>query len=137
MEKLTIGKVAITTDIPVATIRYYEREGLILPPRRNQSGYRVFDQAIVARLRFIVRAKALGFTLEEIRELLMLKVDAHATCTEIQEIATEKIALIKNKIRTLKEMENALAKMIAHCGDDLSVKECPFLTFLSRENHDD
>ncbi len=137
MNDLTIGKVAAAAGVPVATIRFYERQGLVPAPGRNASGYRVYDPATVDRLRFIVRAKALGFTLEEIRELLMLRVDEQATCREIREIAAEKIAMVRKKIRTLQEMERALTTLSAECGAGLEIDECPILTYLSRKDDDD
>jgi len=73
--ELSIGDVAEQTELTVHALRFYEREGLLEEPRRRPSGYRQFDEGIVARMRFIRRAKELGFTLHEIKELLSLKLD--------------------------------------------------------------
>jgi len=137
MNDLTIGKVSVATGVPVATIRFYEREGLLAAPGRNPSGYRIYTGKALDRLRFIVRAKVLGFSLEEIRELLMLKVDTEASCAEIRDMAAEKVDLVREKIRMLQNMENALVRLSAACRDDLAVGECPILNYLSEEHGDD
>jgi DNA-binding transcriptional MerR regulator len=72
MKTLTIGKVAECAGVGIETVRFYEREGLLAKPERSVSGYRMFDEGVIARLRFIQRAKELGFTLNEIKELLSL-----------------------------------------------------------------
>ena len=85
METLTIGKVAKQADIGIETIRFYEREGLIEDPPRRASGYRQYPSDTVDRVRFIKRAKELGFSLKEIKELLYLSVDPGTTCTQVQQ----------------------------------------------------
>ena len=74
MKPLTIGKVAERAGVGVETVRFYEREGLLDEPTRTASGYRQFDEDVIRRLEFISRAKELGFTLNEIKELLSLQV---------------------------------------------------------------
>jgi DNA-binding transcriptional MerR regulator len=76
MKHLTIGQVAQRTGMGIETVRFYEREGLLNRPARSpSSGYRLYEEEVIARLLFIVRAKELGFTLTEIKELLALRVD--------------------------------------------------------------
>lgn len=84
MESLTIGKVARLAEVGVETIRFYEREGLIEEPSRGESGYRQYPKETIQRLRFIKRAKDLGFTLREIKELLALRLDPGTTCGDVR-----------------------------------------------------
>jgi len=77
---LTIGQVAKRSGIGIETLRYYERKGLVEEPPRTESGYRQYPEDVVARIRFIRRAKELGFKLSEISELLSLRVDPNTTC---------------------------------------------------------
>src|SRR5215831_2760069 len=81
---MTIGQVAKLSGVGVETIRFYEREGLLNKPKRKESGYRLFEAEVVTRIKFIKRAKQLGFSLKEIRELLSLRVDSRASATEVK-----------------------------------------------------
>lgn len=134
---ITIGKVARDAGVGIETVRFYEREGLLAKPDRTTSGYRQYDQEVIDRLRFIKRAKELGFTLKEIKELLSLKVDPTTTCAEVKSQAEEKIDDIANKIRTLQNMKKALVKLTKECSGSSSSSECPILEALEKENHDE
>ena len=130
MDSLTIGKVAKQAELGVETIRYYEREGLIAVPPRRGSGYRQYPPDTVERLRFIRRAKDLGFSLKEVRELLALRVDTGTTCDQIKGRAETKIADIAERIRTLKRIQCALESLAAACVGEGPVGECPILDAL-------
>lgn len=130
MESLQIGKVARLADVGVETIRYYEREGLIAEPPRKESGYRQYPEETVNRIRFIRRAKELGFSLKEIGELLSLRMDPDATCENILERAVVKVTNIEEKILTLQRMKMALGKLMAACSGGGPVTECPILEAL-------
>ncbi|MFQ5743810.1 MAG: MerR family transcriptional regulator [Acidobacteriota bacterium] len=130
MQTLTIGKVARLADVGVETVRFYERRGLIAEPPRRASGYRQYPQETIARIRFIRRAKELGFSLQEISELLALRLDPETTCREVRDRAEAKIADIEEKTRTLRRMQEALAKLTAACSGRGSVSECPILEAL-------
>ena len=91
MSLMKIGEVAKQSEVGIETIRYYEREGLLAEPKRRPSGYRQYDQSVVARLKFIRRAKELGFTLAEIRELLGLWFDSNTRCEHVRQRAEQKI----------------------------------------------
>lgn len=132
MESMTIGKVARQTDVGIETIRFYEREGLIEDPPRRASGYRQYPTETVDRLRFIKRAKKLGFSLKEIKELLKLKVTTGATCDQVKKRAELKIEDIEHKILTLQRMKQALKKLNAACSGKGSVGECPILDALEK-----
>ena len=101
MKPLTIGEVARQAGVGIETVRFYERQGLLEEPERRASGYRQFDQEAVAVLKFIRRAKELGFTLKEIKSLLALRMDASATKAEVREQAKAKVADIEAKIADL------------------------------------
>lgn len=135
METLTIGKVARLAGVGVETIRFYERKGLIDEPPRRASGYRVYPEETVPRIRFIKRAKELGFTLREIRELLELRVDASstATCDEVRKLAKEKITDVRGKIRMLQRMEDALTRLVGSCQRRVVTSNCPILEALDQE----
>src|SRR4030066_1999577 len=127
MRNLTIGQLAKKTEVNIETIRFYERRGLMPKPLRRESGYRQYSDGDIARLRFIRRAKELGFSLKEILELLSLRVDQETTCGDIKRRAETKIADIDQKIRTLQGMKKALAKLVALCRGRGPTSECPIL----------
>ena len=133
METLTIGKVARLAGIGVETIRFYEREGLIEEPPRRESGYRQYPEDTVHRLRFIRRAKELGFTLKEIKELLALRVEPETTCEDIRRRAEAKIGDIEEKICTLNKMKGALKKLTLACKGRGPVSACPILEAMEND----
>jgi len=135
MESLTIGKVARLAEVGVETIRFYERKGLIDEPPRRESGYRQYPKETISLIRFIKRAKELGFTLREIKELLELRVDssATATCDEVRNLAKEKIASVRDKIRMLQRMEAALTRLVGSCQRRVVTSNCPILEALDQE----
>ena len=130
---LTIGQVAKAVGIGVETVRFYEREGLFDPPPRRPSGYRQFPEDVIHRLRFIRRAKELGFSLKEIRDLLGLRLDSGATCADVRDRAARKIEAIQERVRDLQRMKRALAKLITACDGDADVDHCPILISLGKE----
>lgn len=127
MDSITIGKVAKAAAVGIETVRFYEREGLIEKPPRRDSGYREYPPDTVDRVRFIKRAKELGFSLKEIKELMALRIAPGTTCGQIKKRAEDKIDDIENKISTLQSMKHALQKLAAACGGKGSVSECPIL----------
>lgn len=130
MKSLTIGKVAERAGIGVETVRFYEREGLLIEPRRSASGYRQFDEDVVRRLEFISRAKELGFTLNEIKELLFLRVGPDTCCQDVKAKADAKIADIDTKVATLRKMKKALVRLSTACGEKEPTADCPILEAL-------
>jgi MerR family mercuric resistance operon transcriptional regulator len=118
------------TGCNVETIRYYESTGMMPDPRRSGSGYRLYDEGHVSRLRFILRARELGFSIEDTRGLLDLVDGGHQTCAEVKERTERHLANVRAKIADLKRMERALAQTASKCsGDD--VPECPVLEALT------
>ena len=136
MDGLTIGKLAKKADIGIETVRFYERQGLIAPPPRTESNYRVYPKEEVARLRFIKRAKALGFTLKEIKELLALSHDPHATRADIKKRTLDKIEDIDGKILDLTRIKEALEHLAAECDGQGSLEGCPILAALTNDQEE-
>ena len=130
MKPLTIGAVARQAGVGVETIRFYEREGLIADPPRRESGYRQYPPDTVDRLLFIKRAKDVGFSLREIRELLELRLSPDATAADIRKRTMVKIDDIADKIRCLQRMKQTLEKLTAACNGSGPVSECPILQAL-------
>ena len=136
MNTLTIGQVAREAGVGVETIRYYEREKLLDEPARRESGYRQYGHGVIDRLRFIHRAKGLGFTLREIKELLRLHADEDATRAEVKLRAEEKIAAIEAKIADLQRMRSVLCGLVAACDGEGALDGCPIIEALTgREEH--
>lgn len=127
-EELTIGRLAARAGVGVETIRYYQREGLIDEPPKPVSGYRRYPAASLARLRFILRAKGLGFSLAEIRELLTL---GDGCCGQTQSLAERKLALVRAKQRQLAAMATALEDALAACHDNPDDAACPLVQALN------
>jgi len=136
MKPLTIGEVARQAGVGVETVRFYERQGLLEEPQRRASGYRQYDEEAVAVLRFIRRAKELGFTLREIKGLLALRLDASATRTDVRQQAKAKVADIEARIADLQRMRDALQNLIKKCHGDGSMTGCPILAALQGQNDD-
>ena len=125
---LSIGQVAKQTEVGIETIRFYERQGLIEEPPRRASGYRQYPEEVVIRIRFIKNAKALGFSLKEITELLELRLESATTAGDIKRKAQNKVADIENKIKSLQTMKQSLDQLIHDCkGGRQSVEACPIL----------
>lgn len=133
METLTIGKVASQAGVGIETIRFYERQALIDPPPRSASGYRLFPVSTVQRLRFIRRAKELGFSLKEIKELLILQSDPQATCGDIKKRAEKKLNDIDQRIHDLETMRNALKILLSACSSNETSAECPIMQAIADE----
>jgi MerR family copper efflux transcriptional regulator len=130
MQTLTIGKVARQAGVGVETVRFYERKELIPEPIRGASGYRQYPEATVSRIRFIRRAKSLGFSLREIRELLSLRADPARGSAEVKAHAQAKIADIEQKIRTLRRMQQTLVDLTEACDGCVPMRDCPILDAL-------
>jgi len=136
MDGLTIGRLAKLAGLGIETVRFYERQGLIEPPARTDSNYRIYPVEEVNRLKFIKRAKNLGFTLKEIKELFELQHDPHATQADIKKRTLEKVEDIKNKVRDLTRIQHALEKLTGACDGHGPLSECPILEALTGEEHE-
>ena len=129
---MTIGEVARSVGIGVETVRFYERKGLIREPARRSSGYRQYEVGAVRRLRFIRRAKELGFTLAEIKGLLDLRAGPDTHCEDIRLELEAKVADLDSRISDLRHMKRALRDFSRTCESSDPQGECPILISLER-----
>lgn len=130
-KRLQRGALAKRTGCNLETIRYYEKIGLMPDPPRSASGYRVYEESHVRRLRFILRSRELGFAIEEIRGLLQLVDGGSQTCAEVKARTEKHLADVRTKIADLRRIERVLTRTAAECsGKD--VPDCPVLDALAR-----
>lgn len=133
VETLTISRLARLGGVNLETVRYYEREGLLPRAPRTRSGYRIFPKDTAQRLRFIKRAQQLGFSLDEIRDLLALRVQQGTGRDQIRARAEAKLSDIEQKIQTLTAMKRALAQLTKQCSGCGPISECPILESLDHD----
>jgi len=127
---LNIGEAARRSGLPAKTLRYYEDIGLIVPSGRKHNGYRDYSDRDVRLLRFVQRARSLGFSVRQCRELLDLYLDHGRTSADVKRIALERIAEIERKIRELETMKAELAHLAEKCHGD-ERPDCPILEDLA------
>lgn len=128
MAEYFVGQLAKEAGFNVETIRYYEKLKLLPKPKRRESRYRIYNDTDLKRLLFIKRAKELGFTLKEIKELLELKIDSRAKCGDVKHLTEHKLKDIDNRISDLKKIRKVLMKLIEQCvNEEVSSDECPIL----------
>ena len=135
MNGLTIGRLAKQVGLGIETVRFYERSGLIDPPPRTDSNYRIYPEEEVSRLKFIKRAKDLGFTLKEIKELFHLQHDPHATKADVKKRTVEKIEDIKKRVQDLSKIQAALEHLAGACDGHGPMSECPIMDALTGHEH--
>jgi DNA-binding transcriptional MerR regulator len=115
-DRLSIGNLAAATGVKVNTIRFYEDASVLPPPHRTPSGRRTYDADDVKRLRFVRRARDLGFNLDEIRSLLDLSGDPEGDCAEVNEIATRHLQTVETKIQHLTRLRDELGRISNLCA---------------------
>jgi len=126
---MKIGELSKMTDVSIDTVRYYEKRGLIPKSVRSASGYRQYNKHDATRLKFIVQAKELGFTLDEIGQLLALRRDGRA-CIEVRSVAESKAQEIDMKIQKLSRMRQTLLELAEQCEKSSDNDPCPILNSL-------
>ena len=137
-ERAFIGEISRQTGLSVHTIRYYEAEGLLQEAARTDSGYRVFSPQAVDQLNFIRKAQGLSFSLDEIRELLILRDRSTGACSHVKTLVEDKLASLRRKPRELEVMEKDLKGVLAECKRQLTRRhpggggQCPVLLKLGR-----
>jgi Zn(II)-responsive transcriptional regulator len=128
MKAMTSGELAKQSGVNVETLRYYERDGILPQPERTESGYRLYHDSDVQRVRFIKRAQDLGFSLKEIKELLLLKQEPNHSAADVKKMAEEKIEAIEEKINMLQAIRESLQNLTAACpGAAATVEACPII----------
>jgi len=134
LTEIAIGELSRRTECNIETIRYYERIGLLPPPRRPGGRFRRYDADDVARLHFIRRARKLGFTLDDVRAFLRLaRAEGDDARTEARNLATAHVADIRSKIADLQAMERVLSEAICECEAGQQ-PGCPLIEVLSRDH---
>lgn len=132
LKGMSISRAAERAGVGVETIRFYERRGLIKqPPRPRSGGYRLYEDAVVERIRFIRQAQELGFSLREIKELLSLRADPAADCSDVRVQAVTKREEVDRKIAQLRRMGAALDVLIASCPGGGALRACTIIDALS------
>ena len=123
---LTIGRLAHAAEVGIDTVRFYERAGLLKRPQRTAAGYRLYAESDAGRLRFIRRAKALGFSLKEIAELLRLN-DGGGRRSAVRALAGRRLAEIERKLTPLSRMRATLRDLVHQCHGDGPLAGCPII----------
>ena len=139
MKGLFISELARRAQVPVSTVRYYERNGLLEEPERRESGYREYPESTVERIRFIRQAQDLGFTLHQIRSLQSLQSNPDARSTDVRQEAVLCVEDIRAKIAVLTSMESSLSRLLTCCEGDQPADQCPIIIQLQtpdRGNHE-
>ena len=130
----TIGQLAKASQVKSETIRYYEREGLLREPRRNDSGYRVFSEADLKRLLFIRRGRRLGFSVESVRDLLALADRADGSCAEVDATVSAHLSEVRERLTQLRTLESELQRLSDCCEGGKVIRDCRIIETLSGIN---
>ena len=129
---MKIGELAQRAEVNIDTVRYYERQGLLPAPQRLRSGYRQYEQDDVSRLRFVRRAKTLGFTLVEIRDLLELSSHREKDMASMKTAAMQKLVDVEAKLAELTRIRDGLKNLVASCPGHGALEQCPILHALAQ-----
>lgn len=127
---LTIGALASAAQVGVETIRFYQRKGLLAEPPRPRGGIRRYDDGDIARVRFVKAAQRLGFSLDDIAELLGL--DDGSRCSQARRVATRKLLDVRARLADLRRMEAVLSELVGRCETTRGTVTCPLIEALQR-----
>jgi DNA-binding transcriptional MerR regulator len=136
-----IGKVASQTGLSVDAIRFYEREGLLAKPLRSEGRFRLYREGDIQQLHFIRKAQELGFSLQEIRELLLIQDEQVEACTHVRDLIEEKLVAVRDKVKHLKKLERELESAHTSCTNALASCDakpecCPVLDAIARTKNE-
>ncbi|TDJ50494.1 MAG: MerR family transcriptional regulator [Nitrospina sp.] len=134
MENMTRSELARKCGVHIETLRYYETKKLMDSPKRSESGYRLYTLADAVKIRFIKNAQKLGFTLNDISDLLQLRIYKEKSCDKAMVKAQEKLEDIENKIKTLNIIKMALKELIKQCEESTPTTGCPILSKFETKN---
>ena len=132
-ESYAIGELANRTGVKVVTIRYYEQIGVLPVPARSLGNYRVYSHEHLRRLQFIRRCRDLGFSLDQIRQMLVLSSEDAPSCTEICAISAKHLEDVEDKIRDLTRLAAELGRINSSCSGGKPMAECRIIETLSRD----
>jgi len=141
-ESMQIGRISKQAGVSIDAIRFYERNGLLVAPRRSEGGFRLYSSSHLATLQFIRNLQALGFSLKEIREFLSLRSDDLRACSAVQKMLDHKLRDIHAKRIALSELEAELKRVLIKCNSELKRPRgkkngrCPVLTAYKRSKHE-
>ncbi len=127
METMTRSELAKKCGINIESLRYYEKRKLIELPARSDLGYRLYSEEDAVKIQFIKNAQKLGFTLNEISELLKLRISKNENCDPVLKKAQVKLYEVEEKIKALKSMRKVIKQMIHLCEDSIPTSDCPIL----------
>src|SRR5215469_9114895 len=133
-----IGQVAHETGLSIDTIRFYEKQGLLKRSPRSEGGFRLFSLGDIETLKFVRKAQELGFSLNEIRELLILRSDHVPACSHVKELLDQKVVAVEQKIRELQDLERNLKRALQKCKRELRIASaeheecCPVIEEINR-----
>lgn len=133
---MRIGELAGLVGVPTATVRYYERRGLVTEAARTEAGYRQYGPEAARRLRFIRHAQELGFSLEEIQQMLELRVEDPAACARVEATTREKVRAVRQRLAELQRLERTLQDLVRACEQHGPSEPCPILAVLADETDD-
>ncbi len=131
---MNIGQLARQAGVPIDTVRYYERQHLIPEPARSASGYRQYAEGDVTRLNFIRRAKTLGFTLEEIGELMAISGNYSNDMNEMRNASARKLEVVEERLAELTRMRDALRGLVEACPGHGPLETCPIMAALTTDH---
>lgn len=131
---MKISEVAALAGVPTATVRYYERRGLIAEAARTTAGYRQYGPDAARRLRFIKHAQELGFALDEIQQMLALSIDDPESCARVEATTREKIRAVRQRLAELQRLERTLQDLARACEQQRRTQPCPILAVLSDDD---
>ncbi len=131
--EIKIGKLAILTRCRVETIRFYEKEGMLPPPPRSTGNYRMYDATHIERLHFIRHCRSLDMTLEEIRQLLLIRDTPQGDCTEVSTFLAEHLGRIDIRIAELGQLRSQISSLSQRCSGALTADQCGILQGLSTQ----
>lgn len=124
--RFTIGVLSRKTGCNIETIRYYEKAGMIPHPARSEGGHRLYGSGHLKRLAFVMKARALGFTLSEVKDLLRLVDERDRPCGEVRNLAAAHLQDVRAKLEALQAMEKVLSEMVVSCDREQST-DCPLI----------
>ena len=129
--RATLAKLA---GMGAESLRFYEQQGLIEKPARNEAGYRIYDGGDLERLQFIRRAQDLGFSLQDIKQLLQLTGNIKTPRKTVRDFAEARLVVIRRKISDLQAMEKSLSRLVAQCSGKGALRGCPIAEFIGGQN---
>lgn len=132
MQSMTIGQLATAAGVNVETVRYYQRRELLAQPKREPGSIGRYSEGALTRLRFIKRAQSLGFSLDDVQVLLSL--DEGQACSSARELGERKLADVRERIQTLRALEDALQGLVARCSSNRRKVSCPLIEVLMRSD---